>query len=177
MYILLRTQTWSRVWSFPNDRIYYTPQYTIAPARLRAATYGNSDNHFIGRDQKSPAREIVRYHRILYSWAFSKESRKSTSIRFHPRNRVLESVLHRSDLAGVTDVHCIMKGRTFHLQKKKVHNKSSDLPYYHPVAPASRVWESAENEISPRRDAARRLLRFQNSKEAASTTLHFGTGW
>lgn len=136
MYILLRTQTWSRVWSFPNDRIYYTPQYTIA-ARLRAATYGNSDNHFIGRDRNHRLEKsfvIIGYYIHEHS-----QRRVASPPRFHSRNRVLESVLHRSDLAGVTDVHCIMKGRTFHLQKKKVHNKSSDLSYYHPVAPASRV--------------------------------------
>lgn len=43
----------------------------------------------------------------------------------HPflANHVLEFVPHRfrSDLA---DVHCVTKGCTFYLQKKKVHNKS-----------------------------------------------------
>jgi len=67
-----------------------------------------------------------------------------------------QSMLHRSGLAGVTDVHCITNGRTFHLQKKKVHNKSSDLSSNHPAVPASRLWESTENEISLRRDAMRR---------------------
>lgn len=77
---------------------------------------------------------------------------KSHRHRFHSRNRVLKSALHWSGLAGMTDVHCITNGRTFHLQKKKVHNKSSDLSAKHPVALASRVREFAENEISPRRD-------------------------
>lgn len=78
----------------------------------------------------------------------------------------------------MTDVHCITKGRTFHLQKKKVHNKSSDLSSDHPVAPAPRGCESPRKMRFPRgtvreRDAPRRLPRFQNSKGRLAT-LHFG---
>lgn len=46
----------------------------------------------------------------------------------HPflANRVLEFVSHRFR-SGLADVHCVTKGCTFYLQKKKVHNKSSVL--------------------------------------------------
>lgn len=176
MYILLRTQTWSRVWSFPNDRIHYTPQSRVLVYALQHME--TQITILSDANQKWPVGEIVRYHWILRSRAFSKENRRST--RSHPRNRVLESVPHRPGLTGVTDVHCITKGCTFHLQKKKVHNKSSDLSSYHPVAPASWVWESAENEIFPRRDAMQRGVScaFKIQKEPRDALLRENAaGW
>lgn len=171
IYILLWIQTRSRVWSFPNDRIHYIPQYTVARVRLRE-TYGNSDNHFIAlRPEMTGQRN--RSLSLNIAFASSSQRRAAEQVhhhRFQSRNRVLKSVLHRSGLVGVTDVHCITNGRTFHLQKKKVHNKSSDLSANHPVAPTSRVWEPAENEISLRRGVSR-VFKIQKVPSSRRSTL------
>lgn len=86
-------------------------------------------------------------------------------------------MLQRSSFTGVTDVHCITKGRTFHLQKKKVHNKSSSFP------PTIRWHRLLECE-SPRkmrfpRGAMQRGVspRFQNSKGAPRRSTSGERSW
>jgi len=136
MCILPWMQTRSHVSSFPNDYIHYAPQSYVFVYMLQHME--TQITILLLRDQKWLTREIVCYHWILHSWAFSKENCGACP----PSVSILAIEFSSpccTGLTGVTDVHCITNGRTFHLQKKKVHNKSSDLSSNHPVLPVSQL--------------------------------------
>lgn len=112
------------------------------------------------------------YCRMLYPCAhthvFSKRDRGECVHRRHPflteSSSRVRATLVRSDLA---DVRCVTSGCTFYLQKKKVHNKSSDLS-------GGTGFSECEGPRKMRfpRGAARRVSRFRNSKDTVAATLH-----
>lgn len=82
------------------------------------------------RSESDPWKLFIIFLNIVFVHIFSRRDHREWMLCPPPSsffaNRVLEFVPHRFR-SGLVDVRCVTKGCTFYLQKKKVHNKSSDL--------------------------------------------------